>query len=113
MKTATLGRAYEPDALEHMVVVLKALGHPVRLALVALLARGEANVTELSAGLDVPQAIVSQQLRVLRMTKLVGARREEGFAVYHLVETDLLSLLDCIAHCGLRSPARAVAGGRK
>ena len=46
---------------------LKALAHPARLRVIAALCEQEESVIGLSQRLDVPQAILSQQLRILRM----------------------------------------------
>jgi DNA-binding transcriptional ArsR family regulator len=53
--------------------VPKAVGNPVRLRIVAALCEGEENVGGLAERLDLKQAIVSQQLRILRMSGLVKA----------------------------------------
>ncbi len=80
--------------------VLKAVAHPLRLRIVAMLCEGEANVTALARGLDAPQAIVSQQLRILRSHGLVAATRAGGFATYRLVEQNLRGLVRCMERCG-------------
>lgn len=79
--------------------ILKALSHPLRLMVVAQLCDGEAHVSDLTERLGVPQALVSQQLRILRMASLVGFRREGGFALYRLVEPRLADLLRCLDGC--------------
>ncbi len=79
--------------------VLKAVAHPLRLRIVAILVVGEANVTTLADALEVPQAIVSQQLRILRSHRLVAAKREGGFATYRLVEQNLRGLVRCMEKC--------------
>lgn len=85
--------------LEHRVMMLKALAHPVRLQIVMFLCGGEATVTAISDRLGVPQPIASQQLRVLRMSRLVGDERREGFAYYRILEPRLHNLVDCISGC--------------
>jgi DNA-binding transcriptional ArsR family regulator len=79
--------------------VLKAVGHPLRLRIVALLCRAERNVTGLAEKLDVPQAIVSQQLRILRMRGLVGVTRKNGLALYWLAEPHLRDMVACVTDC--------------
>ncbi len=79
--------------------MLKAVAHPQRIRIVAILCREEANVTELARELRVPQAIVSQQLRILRSQGLVAAERQGGFATYRLVETNLKDLVRCMERC--------------
>jgi DNA-binding transcriptional ArsR family regulator len=86
--------------LEHRVTMLKALAHPVRLQIVTLLCLGgEATVTDLCERLEVPQPIVSQQLRVLRMSRLVGDERRDGFNFYRVLEPRLHTLVECISSC--------------
>ncbi len=85
--------------LGHRVKLLKAVAHPVRLCIVD--------------ELDVPQAIVSQQLRILRMTGVVEVRRQQGLAVYRLVELHLRELLKCMDRCcASEAPATRPAARR-
>ena len=95
--------------------VLKALSHPVRLRIVAVLCEGEENVIGLATRLGVAQAIVSQQLRILRMTGLAAATRRDGFAHYALAEPHLRQLIACLQNCH-RVPAvgagQSRSGGR-
>ena len=76
--------------------LLKALGHPLRLRIVERLARGREHVGALAERLDVPQAIASQQLRILRLSGLVAATRENGQAVYRLVDPRVVRLIRCM-----------------
>jgi ArsR family transcriptional regulator len=84
---------------DRVVQVLKAIAHPLRLRIVALLCGADRNVTELADALDASQAIVSQQLRLLRMSGLVEATRRDGFAVYRLAEPRLEQLIACVEGC--------------
>jgi DNA-binding transcriptional ArsR family regulator len=88
---------------DHLAEVLKAVAHPLRLRIVAVLCEGEENVTALAEKVEASQAIVSQQLRILRSRGLVAASREGGFATYRLVEQNLRGLVRCMERCGLRS----------
>lgn len=81
--------------------VLKAVGHPVRLRLIALLCDGDRNVTELASLLDLKQSIVSQQLAILRRERLVAAERAGGMSVYHLTEPHLRDMVRCLESCTL------------
>jgi ArsR family transcriptional regulator len=89
---------------------LKALAHPVRLRVIAALCEQEESVTGLSQRLGVPQAILSQQLRILRMADLVTVKRENGYALYALARPQLRSLISCIEKCHQTVDRR---GGRK
>lgn len=81
--------------------VLKAVAHPLRLRLVAILAQAPRCVSELAEALEAKQAIISQQLRILRMHRLVRAEHHAGHVVYHLNEPQLSHLVDCMEHCAL------------
>lgn len=92
-------RALPHERAEHLASILKAIAHPLRLRLVALLIDHERCVNELAEQLDVNQAIVSQQLRILRMHGLVAVSRSNGFANYRLAEPRLVNLLGCLEGC--------------
>ena len=91
--------ANDPARAGHVAEVLKAVAHPLRLRIVAILCRGEENVTALAEKVGASQAIVSQQLRILRGHGLVSARRANGFAWYRLSEPALRDLVCCMEKC--------------
>jgi DNA-binding transcriptional ArsR family regulator len=69
---------------EDVACLMKAIAHPVRLQVLALLHGGEENVSQLSATLGVHQASLSGHLAILRLNGLVEVRRASGFAWYRL-----------------------------
>lgn len=87
------------DRAQYCAGILKALAHPIRLRIVALLCQGKLNVSDLSKRLNAQQAIVSQQLRILRMAGLVSFERQDGFAYYELAEPRLADLVRCMEGC--------------
>lgn len=89
----------DDERAEHAAEVLRAVAHPLRLRIVATLCRGEEHVNALAERLDVPQPIVSQQLRILRGHRLVAASRSKGFAWYRLAEPALKDLVCCMEKC--------------
>ena len=89
----------DPDRAFHVADVLKAVAHPLRLRIVAALCEKEEVVGALAERLGASQAIVSQQLRILRGHGLVAARRQGGFARYRLVEQNLRGLVRCMENC--------------
>ena len=91
--------AKERPRAGHLADVLKALAHPARLRIVAILCEGEESVIGLAERLDLKQAIVSQQLRILRMSGLVAATRQDGFSRYALAEPRLRDLVACLEGC--------------
>lgn len=102
MATSSQG-GFEPEVAAEAADILKALAHPIRLGVIALLVReGPMNVGALAERLGVKQPIVSQQLRILRMRGLVEATRENGHATYCFAEPHLEQLVNCMESCCLR-----------
>jgi DNA-binding transcriptional ArsR family regulator len=90
---------FDPELSSSAAEMLRAVAHPLRLRILALLAERPHNVTELWRELEAPQAIVSQQLRILRSHRLVGVTRTGGYARYWLAEPRIRSLLACVSGC--------------
>jgi ArsR family transcriptional regulator len=84
---------------EQVADILKAVAHPLRLRIVAVLCEGGITVNALAERLGASQAIVSQQLRILRMHRLVVAVRQQGHASYRLLEPRLRDLVACVEGC--------------
>ncbi|MBI5490950.1 MAG: helix-turn-helix transcriptional regulator [Deltaproteobacteria bacterium] len=80
--------------------VLKALGNPARLRILAyLLGCGERTVTDISASLGLAQAVTSQQLSALRLNGLLRVRRDGGFRRYSVALPVVGDLVGCLARC--------------
>ncbi len=81
----------EPHAQE-LARVFKALGDPVRLRLLSLIAShegGEACVCELTAGFEVSGPTISHHLKVLREAGLISGERR-GTWIYYRVRPEVL-----------------------
>jgi len=87
------------EALPMIAESLKALGHPQRLRLLEALADGEKPVGKLAELLDLPQAIVSQQLRIMKTSGVVKQRRHHTNSLYSIAHDGLLQLLNCLSKC--------------
>ena len=68
--------------------VLKVLGHPIRLKIVAGLCTHECNVKHIWECLGLPQATVSQHLALLKNKGIIDGKRE-GVEVHYSVINDL------------------------
>ncbi|KAA0895284.1 MULTISPECIES: ArsR/SmtB family transcription factor [Oryzomonas] len=64
--------------------VLKVLGHPIRLKIVAGLCTQECNVKHIWECLNLPQATVSQHLALLKHKGIIEGKRE-GVEVHYSV----------------------------
>lgn len=71
----------------------RTLGHPVRIRVLELLQDGPRPVRELLAEIEIEPSNLSQQLAVLRRTRLVAATREGNTVVYALSTPDVAELL--------------------
>jgi len=98
--------ALDPAKAVRMATLLRAVAHPIRLELLAVLREGEANVSQLIAVLNTPQTVVSGQLAILRMNGLVEVRRERGFAWYRLNLERLGEVLKCLSGDAITADAR-------
>jgi len=94
----------DPKAAGHIAEVLKAVAHPLRVRIVAILCEGEETVSGLVERLEAPQPIVSQQLGILRSHGLVAVDRVNGFAHYRLQEKNLRGLVACMEKCSAGRP---------
>jgi ArsR family transcriptional regulator len=73
-------------SLEALVDAAKALAHPTRLRLVAMLATGELCVCQMTSVLELAPSTVSQHLSVLARGGLVLERKEGRLVFYRLTE---------------------------
>jgi DNA-binding transcriptional ArsR family regulator len=77
--------------LSRTVDTLKALGHPVRLRLVAMLRGGELCVCQMTAVLGLAASTVSAHLTDLKRTGLVEERKEGRWVLHRLAEDAAVS----------------------
>lgn len=82
--------------LQHITDLLKALAHPMRFSIVKMLSNGPRKVMEIYSALDVPQAIASQQLKVLRQAGVISCRRERKSVIYALSNDDCAEIVDLL-----------------
>lgn len=73
--------------------LLKAVGDPTRMRILAALSAAELCVCDLQATLSMSQSAVSHQLRVLRRARLVRYRRNGKMAYYSLDDGHVGDLL--------------------
>ena len=76
--------------------ILKVLGHPVRLKIVAGLCTKECNVKHIWECLGLPQATVSQHLALLKNKRIIEGKRdgvEVHYTVIHPLAKELIQLL--------------------
>jgi len=81
--------------LEEKAEILKAIAHPTRLCILAMLIRdGESNVSDIQCCLDVPQPTVSQHLTRLKAAGIVGAARSGTEIIYRIKNAEAREIVE-------------------
>lgn len=88
----------EYEIAQYVAEVLKAVAHPIRLQIIELLEHSELCVGSLVERLGVPQAVVSQQLGLMRNKQVLQCRREGTKAFYSIKNPNVINLLHCVYH---------------
>lgn len=92
-------------ALQRAADLLRALGSPIRLAIVSALSAEPRCVHELVDSVGVSQPLVSQHLRVLRGARLVSTERRGKEVVYTLTDEHVSHIVsDAIRHAQEERP---------
>lgn len=74
--------------LDREAEILKVLGHPVRLKIVAGLMSQSCNVKKIWECLELPQATVSQHLALLKNKGIIEGKRDGVEVFYHVVSAE-------------------------
>ncbi len=69
---------------EYKASIFQALAHPTRIAIVEVLAQGEASAGAILEKLGIEQANLSQHLAILRSRQIVNNRKEGNQVFYSL-----------------------------
>ena len=89
--------------------MVKALAHPTRLEMLAMLREGERCACEFGPLLGLGQANVSQHLGILRKAHLVDTRRDGVRIMYSLSDERTTEVLGTLAHIAQDRFAEAAA----
>ncbi len=86
------------ETLERVAPIIRLTSHPIRLRILDILNNSQVpvNVNNLTELCESCQAVVSQQLRILRDQGVVTARRDGNHVYYSISNTSVLLILDCI-----------------
>lgn len=83
------------DDVEIFSKKLKAVGHPVRLRLLCLIAHEEDPcVSNLWQCLNQPQAVISQHLAILKENGIVSAEIQKTKRVYSIIDPFIKTLIE-------------------
>ena len=76
---------------------LKALAHPLRLAIIEHLKNGEKSVGQLVKALEMEQSGMSKHLAILRQVGILHSRHEKATVYYAIRDQDIYKVLRPIA----------------
>ena len=80
--------------LENSTETLRAIAHPIRIAIVDLLFTNEQlTVTEIYQKLNIEQAIASHHLRILKNRNIVTVQREGKNSLYSLTNPEFFEII--------------------
>ncbi|NCA86006.1 MAG: transcriptional regulator [Clostridia bacterium] len=78
---------------------LRAIAHPMRIAIIELLESKPLSVTEIYSELKIEQAAASHHLNILKNQNMLDARRRGKKIYYSLRNHALPELIECINRC--------------
>ncbi|VAW26685.1 hypothetical protein MNBD_BACTEROID07-1095 [hydrothermal vent metagenome] len=88
------------DNLELAAGKLRAISHPMRIAILELLAQEERlSVTEIYKTLNIEQATASHHLNILKNKRVLISRRSGKKIFYSLRSNTLTEIIECINRC--------------
>ncbi|MEA1876471.1 MAG: metalloregulator ArsR/SmtB family transcription factor [Bacteroidota bacterium] len=93
-------QALKPEQLEQAANMLKAIAHPMRIAIISYLDDGKRlTVTEIHERLKLEQSTTSHHLGILKDKGVLASKREGKNTYYFLKHDQLSNIVDCISMC--------------
>jgi DNA-binding transcriptional ArsR family regulator len=100
MKNATKFQGLTAEQLEKAANFLKAIAHPMRIAILQYLEGGkQVNVTEIHEYLKIEQSTTSHHLGILKDKGVLGSKREGKNTYYFIKNNNLGNILECVNKC--------------
>jgi DNA-binding transcriptional ArsR family regulator len=87
------------EKLEAAASKLRAIAHPMRIAVIELLHGNEMSVTEIYENLNIEQASASHHLNILKSKGVLSSKRSGKKIMYSLKNQTLTEIVDCINRC--------------
>jgi DNA-binding transcriptional ArsR family regulator len=89
-----------PDQLEKAANMLKAIAHPIRIAILNQLENGKKlTVTEIHELLNIEQSTTSHHLGILKDKGVLASKRDGKNSYYFFKHDNLAFILDCLSKC--------------
>lgn len=89
-----------PEEVERAANMIKAISHPMRLAILGHLGdEKQLNVTEIHQLLGIEQSTASHHLGILKDKGILASERKGKNTYYYLRRKNLSTLVKCISEC--------------
>ena len=89
-----------PEQLEEAANMLKAIAHPMRIAILSFLEDGKKlTVTEIHELLEIEQSTTSHHLGILKDKGVLCSKREGKNTFYFLKHNNLSNIVNCVTRC--------------
>lgn len=89
-----------PEQLDKAANMLKAIAHPMRIAILNYLEDGKKlTVTEIHELLNIEQSTTSHHLGILKDKGVLSSHRDGKNTYYFLKHDNLSNIVDCISKC--------------
>ncbi len=90
----------KPEQLERASNMLKAIAHPMRMAILSYLEDGRRlTVTEIYEKLKIEQSTTSHHLGIMKDKGVLSSQREGKNTYYFLRHEQLSNIVECISKC--------------
>jgi DNA-binding transcriptional ArsR family regulator len=88
------------EQLERAANMLKAIAHPMRIAILNYLDDGKKlNVTEIHELLNIEQSTTSHHLGILKDKGVLSSRRQGKYTYYYLKQDNIAGIIECVNKC--------------
>jgi DNA-binding transcriptional ArsR family regulator len=90
------------EQLERAANMLKAIAHPMRIAILSQLEDGKKmTVTEIHQTLNIEQSTTSHHLGILKDKGVLGSTRDGKNTYYYLKHDSLKQIVECVSRCSV------------
>jgi DNA-binding transcriptional ArsR family regulator len=90
----------DPEQLEKAATMLKAIAHPMRIAILSYLEKGnKLTVTEIHEKLGIEQSTTSHHLGILKDKGVLVSKREGKNTFYQLRNSNFGHIVECVEQC--------------
>ena len=90
----------KPEEVERAANMIKAISHPMRLAILGYLGENkQLNVTEIHQLLKIEQSTASHHLGILKDKGILASERKGKNTLNYLKRKNLSTLIRCISEC--------------